>query len=247
MCIIYGMVQLGVEFFGLSDVGKKRSANEDAFFLDAGARLGMVADGMGGHQAGEVASSTIAQVFRDGFAALENLPAAERLTRLVAEANASILRKSQERSEFRGMGSTITALLFDDGTYHLAQVGDSRAYLLRNGVLLQLTEDHTLVQAQINMGVITREQANHSRLKHILTRSMGGHEEVQLDLRQGEAKPADLFLLCSDGFHGELTEDEIRDLLALPEPLDRKARNLIQYANERDGSDNITVILARVL
>jgi len=241
------MVSFRVEFLGLSDVGQKRSANEDAFFMDADARLGMVADGMGGHQAGEVASSTIAQVFKEGYAPLADLPPVERLTRLVAEANARILQKSQESAEYRGMGSTITALLFDDGTYHVAQVGDSRAYLLRGGALLQLTEDHTLVQAQINMGVITREQANHSRLKHILTRSMGGHEEVQLDLRQGEAQPGDLFLLSSDGFHGELQEEEILNLLALPESLAEKARNLIQFANERDGSDNITVVLAKLI
>lgn len=245
--MIGGMEPLRVEFYGLSDVGKKRSANEDAFFLDAEGRLGMVADGMGGHQAGEVASSTIAQVFKEGYAALGDLPPAERLQRLVAEANARILQKSQERTEFRGMGSTITALLFADGTYFVAQVGDSRTYLLRDGALLQVTEDHTLVQAQINMGVITREQARHSRLKHILTRSMGGHEEVQLDLRQGETKPGDLFLLSSDGFHGELEEEEIRNLLVHPEPLDEKANRCIRFANDRDGSDNITVVLARVL
>lgn len=241
------MVSFRVEFVGLSDVGKKRSANEDAFFVDAGARLGMVADGMGGHQAGEVASSTIAQMFRDGHATLAGLPPAERLTRLVAEANACILQKSQERTEFRGMGSTITALLFSDGAYHVAQVGDSRAYLVRDGAILQITEDHTLVQAQINMGVISAEQARHSRLKHILTRSMGGHEEVQVDLRQGEAMAGDLFLLSSDGFHGELQEEEILNLLVLPEPLDQKARNLVLFANDRDGSDNITVVLAKLI
>jgi protein phosphatase len=241
------MVSHRIEWFGLSDVGKKRSANEDAFFVDAGARLGMVADGMGGHQAGEVASSTIAQVFREGASAPVGLAPPERLLRLVTEANARVVQKSQEKSEYRGMGSTITALLFDDGAFHVAQVGDSRAYLLRDGAVLQITEDHTLVQAQINMGVITREQARHSRLKHILTRSMGGHEEVQVDLRQGEARPGDLFLLSSDGFHGELQEGEIQDLLAVQEPLDQKARNLIWFANDRDGSDNITVVLARVL
>ena len=241
------MVSLRVEFLGLSDVGQKRSANEDAFFVDAEARLVMVADGMGGHQAGEVASSTIAQVFKENYPALAPLPPAERMTRLVAEANARILQKSQENIEYRGMGSTITALLLDDGAYHVAQVGDSRAYLLRDGALLQLTEDHTLVQAQINMGVITREQAHHSRLKHILTRSMGGHEEVQLDLRQGEARPGDLFLLSSDGFHGELQDEEIQNLLALPESLAQKARSLIQFANDRDGSDNITVVLAKII
>ncbi len=240
------MVSHRIEWFGLSDVGKKRSANEDAFFVDADARLGMVADGMGGHQAGEVASSTIAQVFREGASASGKLAPPERLLRLVAEANARIVRKSQEKSEYRGMGSTITAVLFDDGAFHVAQVGDSRAYLLRDGVILQITEDHTLVQAQINMGVITPEQARHSRLKHILTRSMGGHEEVQVDLRQGEARAGDLFLLSSDGFHGELQEREIQDLLAVQEPLDQKARNLIGFANERDGSDNITVVLARI-
>jgi len=144
------------------------------------------------------------------------------------------------------MGSTVTAILFAADGWHVAQVGDSRAYLLREGKLLQITEDHSLVQAQINMGVITKEQAKHSRLKHILTRSMGGHEEVVIDLQGGDVKPGDIYLLCSDGFHGELTDEEIAHLLVLPEDLPQKARNLINFANDRDGSDNITVVLARV-
>jgi protein phosphatase len=240
------MLPYKVEMFGLSDRGRKRNVNEDTFFVHAEDGLGLVADGMGGHQAGEVASSLIAQVFKDRSPEPASRKPGEVLKGLIEEANARIIQKSQDKTEFHGMGSTVTALLFGPEGYTVAQVGDSRAYLLRDGRLQQITEDHSLVQAQINMGVITKEQAKHSRLKHILTRSMGGHEDVAVDLHQGEVKPGDIYLLCSDGFHGELNEEEIANLLALPEDLPQKARNLINFANDRDGSDNITVVLARV-
>ena len=240
------MLPYKVEMYGLSDRGRKRNVNEDALFVRPEEGIGLVADGMGGHQAGEVASSIIAEVFKERFAELAGRNPGEALKGLIDEANARILQKSQEKNEFRGMGSTVTALLFGSSGYTVAQVGDSRAYLLREGKLQQITEDHSLVQAQINMGVITKEQARHSRLKHILTRSMGGHEDVAVDLQQGEARPGDIYLLCSDGFHGELNEEEIANLLALPEDLPQKARNLIHFANDRDGSDNITVVLARI-
>jgi len=240
------MLPYMLDMVGLSDRGKKRTLNEDSFFIQPEEGLGLVADGMGGHQAGEVASAIIARVFKDKHAALKERPPDESLKSLIEEANHIILSTSKDNVEFRGMGSTLTAILFSAGGYTVAQVGDSRAYVLRGGKLIQITEDHSLVQAQINMGVITAEQAKHSRLRHILTRSMGGHEEVLIDLRSGDVKPGDLYLLCSDGFHGELTEEEIANLLALPEALSDKARNLIHFANDRDGSDNITVVLARI-
>jgi len=240
------MLPYTLDMVGLSDRGKKRTLNEDCFFIQPEEGLGLVADGMGGHQAGEVASSIIARVFKEKHTALRERPPDESLKSLIEEANHLILNSSKDNAELRGMGSTLTTILFSVGGYTVAQVGDSRAYVLRGGKLIQITEDHSLVQAQINMGVITAEQAKHSRLKHILTRSMGGHEEVLIDLRSGDVKPGDLYLLCSDGFHGELTEEEIANLLALPESLTDKARNLIHFANDRDGSDNITVVLARI-
>jgi len=232
--------------FGESITGKKRENNEDSFLILDKYNLFLVADGMGGHQAGEVASSIIKKTIEENYENLKDLEPKKRLEEIVKMCNDKVLERAQQKIYLKGMGSTLTCLLIEGGKYYVAHVGDSRAYLLRNDKLHQITEDHSLIQAQIKAGYLTEEQGKQSRLKHILMKSIGGKSEVVPDIKEGEIKEGDIFLLSTDGFHGELEEEEIKNLLLLPDDLDKKAKNMVDFANEKDGSDNITILIAKV-
>ncbi len=235
-----------VNFFGHSITGKKRENNEDSFLCLKEHNIFFVADGMGGHQAGEVASSIIKKTIEEIYPNLKDLEVNLRLQEVIKKVNERVFERSQEKMHLKGMGSTLTLLLIEGENYYIAHIGDSRAYLLRDEELSQLTEDHSLIQAQIKAGYLTEEQGKQSRLKHILTRSIGGKTEVLPDIKNGKIKNGDLFLLSTDGFHGELEREEIRNCLLLPEDLEEKVKNMLNFANEKDGSDNITVVLIKI-
>jgi len=240
---------------GQTDVGRRRERNEDAFLVDEPLGLFVVADGMGGHAGGDIASrlavDTVGTTIRaaaadpDGpFAEhvpLPESPLPDVLRDAVSEACRAIFRRAQEEPALVGMGTTVTAMLLRGSDAFFAHVGDSRAYLVRGELIQQISEDHSFVYEQVKAGVITAEEARHSRFKNIITRSVGFEEDVVVDLMGLVAEPGDLFVLCSDGLANLVEDHEIR-ALARATSLDELPGALIDLANERGGDDNITVI-----
>jgi serine/threonine protein phosphatase PrpC len=230
------------EHFEKSDTGRQRRANEDSYFVRA--PLFVVADGMGGAQAGEVASRLAAEAFARG------LPDAgtpeERLEARVREANSRIHEVSQEDSALAGMGTTLTAAYLDGDELALAHVGDSRAYLLRDGELTRLTRDHTLVEELVRRGELTEDEAAEHPQRSIITRALGPEDEVEVDLRTHPVRAGDVLLLCSDGLTGMISEAEVAGILQGASSLAAAARSLVAAANDAGGRDNITVVLFRI-
>jgi protein phosphatase len=236
-----------VQAFGLSDVGLVRSNNEDAYVVLPGLAFFAVADGVGGHAAGEVAArmaiDAVQAVLMDPAGSAP--PGLHRLAGGVEYANARVYAAAQERGRVK-MGTTFTGLLLEDGRACLAHVGDSRAYLLRGRRLVQLTEDHTLVGAYVQAGIMTREEAAVSEVRNIITRAVGVEETVEVDTRQLAVEPGDTFLLCSDGLHGVVGDEDMTSILLRERDLTRAAAELVQRANDAGGPDNVTAVLARV-
>jgi serine/threonine protein phosphatase PrpC len=228
----------------VTDIGRMRKNNEDRY-LSAG-RLAAVADGMGGHRAGEVASA----IAMEELAALEHAgpwhtpaDAGEALRVVFLAANRRIRETAAKDSDLDGMGTTLVALLEDGDSVHLANVGDSRAYLLRNGELSQVTVDHTLVQELIDEGRLRPEEAERHPQRSIITRALGVESDVEVDLFTYKLLSGDRLLLCTDGLSGVVSEQRIRNvLLRVPDP-QRAAEKLVAIANESGGPDNITVVV----
>src|SRR6266536_4252325 len=228
----------------VTDIGRMRKNNEDRYLI-AG-RLAAVADGMGGHRAGEVASA----IAMEELASLEHAgpwstpaQAGEALRSAFLRANRRIRETAAKDSQLDGMGTTLVALLEDQDSVHLANVGDSRAYLLRNGELSQVTVDHTLVQGLIDEGRLRPEEAERHPQRSIITRALGVEADVEVDLFTYQLQRGDRLLLCSDGLSGVVDETRIRNvLLRVPDPQDA-AERLVAMANENGGPDNITVMV----
>ncbi|SEB65803.1 Stp1/IreP family PP2C-type Ser/Thr phosphatase [Terriglobus roseus] len=239
-----------VEFALLSDVGRSRTHNEDFCAVDEANGLFVVCDGMGGAAGGEVASQLASRVFLDQARPQDDEEsAAWRLDHAVIAANHAVFEQATARAKLRGMGTTLVALEVEDGNGKVwtANVGDSRCYRLRDRELCLLTEDHSYVDEQVRLGLLTPEQALRSPLRNIITRAVGSHDEVRPDMAAHDAHPGDLYLLCSDGLTRELEEEQIGALLiAGGQDLHACAASLVRMANESGGSDNITVILVRV-
>jgi serine/threonine protein phosphatase PrpC len=252
--------QLKVVSAGLTDVGRKRNHNEDSYLIDEELQLFVVADGMGGHAGGGTASriavETIDRELRrvrglerspfGAHTALQDSPIPEVVRVAVEKACGAIFGAAQEDPRLAGMGTTTIALLIHDRYAFFAHVGDSRAYLMRGDLIQQISEDHSLVNEQIKAGMITPEEAKHSRYKNIITRSVGFEEEVQVDVMGLVAEPGDTFLLCSDGLANMVEDQELLELVQ-KSPIEDAPKRLVALANERGGDDNITVVLARTL
>ena len=237
----------------LSNVGCVRDHNEDCVSVlhernnSRGDRaLVVVADGMGGHNAGEVASAAAVKTLEDSFAKMRSEPA-EHLKRAFLAANTSIHKQSLEDASMRGMGTTCTALLLQDGFGYSAHVGDSRLYLIRNGGIYQLSEDHSAVMELVTMGEITMEQARHHPDKNVITRSLGGREQVEVSTwtEPMHLLAGDRFLLCSDGMYDYIEDEEICQVAALQSP-QNACQQLVDIARERGGGDNISVAIAEL-
>jgi len=249
-----------VRSFGGSHVGRKRTSNEDAFLRDDLLGLYVVADGMGGHAAGEVASQeatdTLYGMVKRGLANLGDKLIGE-LTEEHARASCRLLEGAVQAATYMvfamaeldreksGMGTTLSSLLALGNYAVTAQVGDSRIYQIRDGETTQLTEDHTLIAWELKQGLITPEEARKSPHRNIITRAVGNRDYVQVDTGLVDLRPADRYLLCSDGLHGYLNIDEIADLCATDG--EAVVRQLIRLANERGGKDNITAVLVEVI
>ncbi len=243
----------------MTDIGRRRVSNEDAFGMDEDLGLYVVADGMGGHAAGEVASreavdTVIAMVRREravasAVAAGDRSPETlRRLSRVleaaIQGATYMVFAIAENEPEQRGMGTTLSALLLCEGMGVVAQVGDSRVYRVRGAKVDRLTEDHTLVAWQLKQGIISEAEAARSPHKNVITRAVGSRDYVQVDTSTFEVTEGDRFLVCSDGLHGYLVDDELSHVLE--GPVDIVAKGLIELANTRGGRDNITAIVVDV-
>jgi serine/threonine protein phosphatase PrpC len=241
---------------GATDVGRVRSSNQDSFLVDAKQKLFIVADGMGGHAGGEIASQLcIAEVenfLKKQFdEAIENTTFDHRenmITTLLAKsinhASAKIYERALEEPQLSGMGTTATVVKIDSNLAHWAHVGDSRLYLVRCSLIYQVTHDHSLVGEQVRAGIITEEEAEVHQLRNIITRSVGYQEEEDVDCGSLEIEEGDLLLLCSDGLHGKISDREISQLLNSKKT--ESVQTLIALANERGGDDNISVVVIEV-
>ncbi|CAN5725037.1 protein phosphatase 2C domain-containing protein [soil metagenome] len=225
-----------------TDVGRVREGNEDSYLVDE--PLFVVADGMGGHRAGDVASRTAIDAVEREL--VGRRPRPEELAAALQDANASILAKARADSSLAGMGTTCTLLYVEDGHAHIAHIGDSRAYLLRADRLEQLTEDHTLVERMVREGRISREDAEHHPQRNVITRALGLDESIDVDLMALDLQAGDRFLLCSDGLPSMLDEGRIREVLAEADDLRTAAEELVELANDAGGEDNITVVLVEI-
>ncbi len=245
----------------LTDTGRVRDHNEDAVGNNQNLGLAVLADGMGGHRGGEVASAitvstileTLAEELKDikhreidesSAISLESMA----VNNAIAQANANVFASSKENSHYRGMGTTVVVLLFHDDRFTVAHVGDSRMYRYRDGKLEQMTIDHSLTQELLDNGFYTAEQAEQSMNKHLVTRAIGIEESVQIDVREDNTQPGDIYLLCSDGLTDMINDNCICQTIRDNEDdLERIAVELIRESNRAGGKDNISTILARPL
>ena len=224
----------------LTDPGRRRRRNEDAFVVDP--PLFVVADGMGGAQAGEVAARIAAAAFREYHEA-DQLAAEQRIEAIIQEANRRIHERARSDLEVSGMGTTVTAALVGSADVSIGHVGDSRAYRIRDGDLEQLTQDHTLVADLVRSGRLTAEEADTHPQRSVITRALGTDAEVDVDTFAVDARAGDVFLICSDGLTGMLTDEEILRVVRETGGLDEAVKELVKQANRRGGEDNVTVIL----
>jgi protein phosphatase len=230
------------EQYAVTDTGRQRRANEDS--LLARAPLFVVADGMGGAQAGEVASRIAVESFGPGIGDAKQPE--DALATLAREANTRIYELSHENAEHAGMGTTLTAIYVGTDEVAIAHVGDSRAYCLRDGELLRLTDDHSLVDELMRQGRLTPEEAVEHPQRSVITRALGPEHTVEVDTRSFHARAGDVYLLCSDGLTTMLGEDEIADTLRSADVLRKAGEALVAAANAAGGRDNITVVLVRL-
>jgi protein phosphatase len=249
-----------IEMATATHAGMVRAHNEDSIGADPSVGLAVLADGMGGYNAGEVASgiavALIAKELRDTLAAAQpyerdrasgELVSVKMLRNAVARANASIFEAANSQPQYAGMGTTLVVALMCDNHINVAHVGDSRLYRLRDAELTQLTRDHSLLQEQIDSGMITKEMARRSQNKNLVTRAVGIEPEVEADINTFEAKEGDMYLLCSDGLNDMVDDEDIfLTLSSLHTNMPLAAGQLVQMANDNGGRDNISVILIRV-
>jgi len=252
---------VALDVASLSHPGMVRSHNEDSIATDAALGLVVLADGMGGYNAGEVASgmatSVIVTEMRQVLESTQpnqidprtNQTIAARLLReQVLRANSSIYQAAQNQPQYAGMGTTLVASLFYDNRVLVAHLGDSRLYLMRDGELRQVTRDHSLLQEQIDSGLLTVEQAKNAQHKNLVTKALGIDPSVEPEIHEYPTQPGDIYLLCSDGLCDMVEDEEIgATLRALGANLKLAAQQLVQMANDNGGRDNVSVILVRVL
>lgn len=236
-------------FCGKTDIGLRRSNNEDAFIISPELGFCLAADGMGGAAAGELASKifadTVLEIFADSTDQSEN-EILYRVKKAFSFANEKILDDATQNPNHEGMGCTAELLAFCGDGFALGHVGDSRTYRFRNGQLRQLTQDHTLVQQQIEEGLISSENIRNHPLRNVILRALGQERELALDLLRGKILPGDLFLLCSDGLTDMVQDDQIQEILSSDIDIHRKADKLVESAKAAGGKDNITVVLVAI-
>ena len=238
----------------MTDPGLARDNNEDSLAFDEPTLTAVLADGMGGYNAGEIASGMATAFIKselsrwlteagDGAKAREVRRAMEIC---VDNANRSIFNSANSNAHYAGMGTTLVVGVFRDDRLVLGHIGDSRCYRLRDGLLNQITKDHSLLQEQMDAGLITPEQAATSSIKNLVTRALGVDESVLLEVNEHAVQAGDLYLMCSDGLSDMINDDAISEIVSSELPLEQRAKQLIDAANERGGRDNISVLMIEV-
>lgn len=238
-----------ISFYGKTDVGLKRSNNEDIFIIEPDYFFGLVADGMGGASAGELASELFGQAAKE-MLSQSRLNDENQAIQLVQQtftlANNRILSHVKSNPKHEGMGCTAELIVFTHNRFIIGHVGDSRTYRIRDGEQEQITCDHSLVQQQLDQGIITPEEARHHSMRNIILRAVGTKNELALDLIRGDILPGDVFLLCSDGLTDMVDDPIIHRIMMSDATLAQKADRLINIAKSVGGKDNITVVLSEV-
>lgn len=243
-----------LEFASALDVGRSRKNNEDAIIFDIGARLAVLADGIGGCNAGEVASEMATRIISEGMSrwihALDSQPSEDFLHQAievwVRRANRVIFKSAREVQEFSGMGSTVVVAAFTKDILVVSHVGDSRAYRLRQGQMVRLTRDHSLIQNQLDFGLITQEQAKLSTHRNLITRALGMAEHVDVETKSHDMRVGDILMMCSDGVYDMLDDQEMAKIIMQEDCLDLACKALVDGANKAGGKDNISIVLVRV-
>ncbi|WP_339137062.1 MAG: Stp1/IreP family PP2C-type Ser/Thr phosphatase [Candidatus Electrothrix sp. GW3-4] len=243
------MGEIRLSAHGLTDTGLCRTSNEDSWFVRCEAGCFLVADGMGGAAAGEIASRIFMRIAEQAGGHPAERTREEAITQLKESfitANAAIRKHVAKHPDHRGMGCTAELLLVHERGFVLGHIGDSRVYRLRQGHLARLTKDHSLVQEQVDQGLISQDEARTHRLRNVIIRAVGVNEQLEIDIIQGGLQAGDLFLLCSDGLTDMVADDVMQDILLSQAALPEQAAQLIEQANTGGGRDNITVVLVRV-
>jgi serine/threonine protein phosphatase PrpC len=244
---------MNYEFCLRTDPGLARENNEDSVTIDEPTRLGILADGMGGYNAGEIASGMATAFIKSELGRWlsqagrhANAKEVRRAMEIcVDNANRSIFNAANSNPQYSGMGTTLVLGVFQDTRLMLGHIGDSRCYRLRDGEFVQITKDHSLLQEQMDAGLITPEQAATSTNKNLVTRALGVEDAVLLEVNEHRVEPGDVYLMCSDGLSDMVDNDNIAQLLATDLPLEQKVVQLIDAANANGGRDNISVLLAQ--
>lgn len=244
------MFRIALEFAAATDIGNVRGNNEDSFGYDSDQNLYVVCDGMGGMAAGEVASSMAVRALIESFAASAaadvSAPVEERLQTALREANRQVHQAGLEDPRLHAMGTTLVCVCFEGNRVLVGNVGDSRAYLVRGGECIQISQDHSFLEEQVRSGAMTPEIAAASNLNSVITRAIGADKQVQPDLFDGAAEPGDVLLLASDGFTRYATPELISRIVAEEADTQAACRRVIQHAKDSGGIDNITCLLIRV-
>lgn len=235
-----------------TDVGRIRAGNEDSLYADADQERGLfiVADGMGGHAAGEVASEMAVQIVSQELSDLRDLTRQDtslRMATALKEANRAIYERTIQEADKQGMGTTASCLMMGYGRYIIGHIGDSRVYLLRDGVLRQITKDHSYVQEQVDAGFLTPEQARYHPYSNVITRCVGANAAVEADVLTGELQTGDVYLVASDGLTGMVEDPQLKKILETRQTPGRMVDAMITEANRRGGLDNITAIVVQVV
>lgn len=227
-----------MNMYGATDIGKVRDTNQDAFYIDSENNWCVVADGMGGHRGGETASSMTVEIIK------ENMANGTDLKTAIEKANEEVYRKSLADKELFGMGTTVVLLRLTKNGAEIAHVGDSRAYLVMDGVMEQITVDHSIVQQLVDSGTITKEEAKNHPQRNLITRAVGTEREILTDVDKVTLYDGDYILICSDGLSSYVDESEIAKIIS-ETPFEDTPQALIKAANEQGGRDNITVVIVR--
>ena len=235
-----------MSYSGASEAGRVRSINQDSYYVGelGGAYLAIVADGMGGHKTGEVASQKAVEVIQRELKSSKNYPPAA-LARAVQAANLEVYDYATENPEHQGMGTTLTTLYIDDQVGLVGHVGDSRAYLVRNGTIRQLTFDHSWVAERVRQGILTQDEARVHRLRNVITNALGATPEVKLDVLHFDVQAGDRVVMCSDGVSMLMSDEQMRDAVESMTPQEA-TRHLIEESNKRGSPDNVTAVVLEV-
>ena len=244
---------MGIICAGATDIGRKRKTNQDSICLDHTHHFYAVADGMGGHNGGDIASQLSVKVMPEYFEKHAQEDPEVLMKNMIQEVNRAILQKAEENPELHGMGTTVSAIHFKGPQLVIGNVGDSRVYMVNNHHIFQLTRDHSFVQEKLNMGIYTREEAVRDPQKNVLVRSVGFETDLLVDVFHYRICKNDIFLVCSDGLHGKVSDGDILQIVQrnISDPsrcqltdVEKTVQELIQQANDNGGQDNISVIIA---